>query len=68
MFDVDVESGIVDALIGFHAFSENHNKISSIFCKRKMICLKVMTPSSTFPLRDSCKRFYHIATFFMQII
>ena len=45
--EVDIESDIVDAVIGFHAFSGNQDYISSFFCKGKIICFKTMISIST---------------------
>ena len=44
--DADIESDIIDALIGFHALSGNHDQVSSFFRKGKIICFKTMAPSS----------------------
>ena len=46
--DVDIELDIVHALVGFHVFSGNQDYFNSFFCKGKIICFKIMTPSSTF--------------------
>ena len=46
--DINIASDIVDALLGFQAFSGNHDYISSFFRKGKIICFKTMTQSSIF--------------------
>ena len=45
--DVDIESDIADAFIGFYAFSGNHDYISSFFREGKINCFKVVTSSLT---------------------
>ena len=45
--DVDIEDDIIDALIGFHAFTGN-DYISSFFRKGKETCYKILLANPKF--------------------